>query len=226
MRILILLPLLLSFTFAEAQDSQPTRTETKSKVVIKKEATHPCYFFHSVIATLSVGFVDYYRSNYTLPPGFGKNNFSGFLPAYGKVEYAVGKHIGLAATADYDAFYCNYYQLFYGNGNTFKRFRTDKMAITGGGLSAFYHFKTLKKLDVFAGVGLSLTRIYHTSLPQGDSTVFTKEHTVSPAIRAGARYYIADRGSIYADFGYDKQSIFSIGFSARFFRKQAVQAKS
>ena len=215
----VLLLFISTFFLAKGQD-KPAGAQSISKTVIVADTPHAAFVRHSVIATLAVGIIDDYRRNYTLPVGFEKNNFSGFAPLYGKLEYAVSSRVSVAATASYDAFYFNGYQLYYGNGVTFRRYRTDKMTIARYGVSAFYHFMPVKKLDAFVGVGLSLDKIHHTALPQGDSTAITTGHTVSPCLRAGARYYFADRAGIYADFGYDRQSTFCLGISTRFFSRK------
>ena len=218
MRITILLPLILACSFAHAQGPMPGSIKDRVTLV-KTDTQHAAFVRHSVIATIAVGFADYYRSSYAFPKGFDKNNFTGFAPVYGKVEYGISKHVGLAAILSYDVVYANYYQLFYANGNTYTRYKTDKVTIAGGGVAAYYHFMPVKKLDAFVGVGLSLVNVHHTMLAQGDSTVLYTDRNVAPMLKAGARYYFVDKGSVFADLGFDKQSVFSIGFSARLFRK-------
>lgn len=165
-----------------------------------------------------------YRSNYTYPTGFRQGTISGFMPVYGRVEYAVSRKVSIGAMLVYDVFYNNYYQLYYGNGNTFSRNRKDKVRLFNYGLAGWYHFGSIipvKNLDVYAGLGLTLNKITHSSLPQGDSTVATKENTASPYLKAGARYFISRSASVFADAGYDNHTIVNIGFSCRFTKSPA-----
>lgn len=181
---------------------------------------HNAYERYTTIATLSVGFIDGYRNNYTLPAGFYKGNSSGAAPFYGKLEYGVYEHISIGLLLGYDAFLYNFKQEYTGNNGSFIRHRTNSVRIFSGGVAAFYHlgrFIHSSRLDPFIGIGLSLNNIRYSAYPQGDSTIIKKEHVVSPYLKVGARYYISDQFSLFGDLGYDKQSIFSLGFSCRFF---------
>ncbi len=219
MKLISYLPLLLICFYAQAQTGTPAVPAAIKPVA---GASIAGYVKGSTVATLSVGFIDEYRGNYTVPAGFSLNNKSGFAPVYGKLEYGVSNKVSLGATFCYDVFYANFYHLYQANGNEYKRYATDKFRSFSGGLAAYYHFKSLipiKKLDVFAGVGFSLNNIQHSAMPQGDSTAGTTEHTVSPILKAGARYYLSNYGSLFADLGYDRATIFSLGFSCRFLKK-------
>jgi len=190
---------------------------------LSKKHWKPVYKKHSTTATLSVGFVDDYRQNYTLPVGFQKSNTSGFAPIYGKLEYGFFDHISVAVTASYDAFVYNFKQDYTGNNGPFVRYRSNNTRIISGGLTAFYHLdKTfhVNNLDPFVGIGLALNNIRYRALPQGDSTLTKFDHTVTPYLKAGARYFINDNFNLFGDIGYDKQSIFSIGASCRFGHKK------
>lgn len=181
---------------------------------------HHIYERYSVIPTVSIGFIDGYRNNYTLPSGFLKNNTSGFAPILVKLEYAVWRDVSLAATFSYDAIFYNFSQQYEGNNGPFVRYRTDNFRSLSGGISAFYHlrkFIPVHRLDPFVGVGLSLNNNRHSAYPQGDSTAIKLSHTLTPYFKVGARYYISDRFSLFGDLGYDKPCIFSLGFSCRFF---------
>lgn len=185
---------------------------------------HSAYVRHSTIATLSMGFLDFHRSYYRFPKNFEKGNTSGYGLIYGKLEYGVSDRISMAATFGYDAFYYNFSQLYPGYyGSPAKHYKTDHLRILSCGLSAFYHLGNviaIPHLDPFLGIGASINNIRHSALPQGDSTTVNIEHTVTPYIKLGARYYITDKFSLFADAGYDKQSIFSIGASCRFFGRK------
>ena len=199
----------------------------KDTTVAADYGTHTPYERHSIIATASLGFIDDYRQSYTLPSGFEKGKISGFIPFYAKLEYGLCKHISIAATFGYDAFVNNYKQDYTGNNGPFTRNLKDNTRIFSGGITGFYHLDQqihIKHLDPFIGVGLSLSNIRYSSYPQGDSTVTKFDHKVTPYLKVGARYYISSRFSIYADAGYDKQSIVSVGASCRFFsRKKTAQ---
>jgi hypothetical protein len=178
----------------------------------------PTYKRHTILATVSLGFVDPYRQ-YTVPAGFEKNNSSGYALVYGKLEYGFTSHISLAATFVYDALYLNNSQLYTGFSGPIKRPQRDALRIVGGGVTAFYHLSSVihvKHLDPFVGVGISLNNIRHSNYPQGDSTLIKLDHVVTPYLKAGARYYLSSRCSLFGDVGYDNQSIFSLGFSCRF----------
>lgn len=177
---------------------------------------------HSVIATLSIGFIDGHRRDFKVPVGFERNNTSGFAPVSGKLEYGISNSMSLGLMLGYDLYYGNYYQLYTANGRDYKRYKTDKTDIYSAGLAAYYHFGKIipiKRLDVFVGVGFMLNTERHSARPQGDSTVQVTERNVSPMLKAGVRYYIANRSSLFADIGYDKSSLFSLGYSCRFMKK-------
>lgn len=222
MKTLLLLPLLLSGLFARGQD-------VIAQMANENKAVEPftgAYQVHSTVATLAIGFADYYRANYRVPTGFQQNNTSGFIPVYGRLEYGLTPTVSIGAVFSYDAFYSNYYQLFEANNNIYKRNGTDRVRVFSGGLSGYYHFGELikvKRLDAYAGIGFSLNNISHSALPQGDSMVAVVQHTVSPSIKVGARYYLTNRGSIFADAGYDRQSVVSVGFSCRFLSRKAAK---
>lgn len=186
---------------------------------------HAPYERHSVIISASLGFIDNYRQAYTLPTGFQKGNTSGFVPFNVKLEYGLGRHISIAATMGYDAFLYNYKQDYTGNNGPFTRSMKDNTRILSGGVTGFYHLDKqihIKHLDPFVGFGLSLSNIRYGSYPQGDSTVTKINHEITPYLKAGARYYITSAFSIFADAGYEKQSMINIGGSCRFFSRKKM----
>lgn len=179
---------------------------------------------HSVLLTGGVGMGNSYRSSYSVPTGFQKNNTTGFLPVYLRAEYISGKHMGVSATMIYNNFYGNFYQQFVSNGKTYSRSKTDQVEIYAGGLALNYHFGSIipvKKLDVFITGGFLANTIHHSALAKGDSVTSLTDRTVTPVLRAGARYYIANASSIFLDAGYDKHSVVSIGYSCCFVMKHA-----
>jgi hypothetical protein len=186
-------------------------------------AKYTTYERHSVIASVSLGFADFYRQYYSLAPGFEKSNTSGFAPVYFKIEYALSNTFSLAASFGYDAFLSNFKQDYVGNNGPFTRYIANNTRILSGGLVAYYHLGKVikvKHLDPFVGVGLSLNNIRYGAYPQGDSTLTKFDHTVTPYLKAGARYYISSIYSIFGDVGYDQHSIVSLGFSCRFLSKK------
>ena len=185
----------------------------------KRKPVHATYVRHSLIPSVSLGFVDAYRNNYSLPAGFHKGNTSGFVPVYLKLEYGVGKHVGLAATLSYDAFNYNFGQQFDGNNGIFIRNKTNSFRMFSTGLTAFYHVGDIirvNRLDPFVGLGFTINNIRYSAYPQGDSTAVRADHNTTAYLKAGARYYISDKFSLYGDLGYDTHTIFSLGFSCRF----------
>jgi len=194
----------------------------------KKMFPHSVYERHSVQATISLGFIDANRSDYKLPVGFQKTNTSGYANVAAKLDYGLGKQISLAANLGYDAFVYNFSQSYQGNNGIIRRYKTNAFRAFALGLVANYHLGKLisiKHLDPFVGAGISLNNTRYNAYAQGDSTLIKIDHTVSPYLKAGAHYYISDKFSIYGDLGYEKQSIFSIGFSCRFFAKSKTSKK-
>ncbi len=185
----------------------------------KRLPPQACYERGSFVPSVSFGIVDAYRNNYSLPEGFTKNNTSGFVPLYVKVEYVLTRNVGIAATLCYDAFNYNFSQQYVGNNGPFLRYKTDAFRALSGGLAAFYHLGTVirvKRLDPFVGVGLSVNNIRYNAWPQGDSLSVRTDHTTDLYLKAGVRYYISRKFSLYGDAGYDNHTILSLGFSCRF----------
>ena len=202
----------LAVLLSVASWAQETQTQTKAPV-------HATYVRHSLMPSVSLGFIDAYRNNYSLPSGFKKGNTSGFVPVYLKLEYGLTNHISLAATVGYDAFNYNFTQHVESSNGNFVRSKTDAFRMFSSGLTAFYHLGDIikvKRLDPFVGLGFAVNNIRYSAYPQGDSTIIRTDHNTTVYLKAGARYYISDRCSIYGDLGYDKHTIFSLGFSCRF----------
>jgi len=187
--------------------------------------SHLSYVRKSVTVTGAVGFVDDNRQSYSLPSGFSKGVVSGFAPLFARVEYGLTDNISIGASLCYDAFEYNNLQNYSGNNGPFTRYKTNNTRIASGGLTAFYHLGELlncRRLDPFAGVGLELNNLRYKAYPQGDSTAIRTDHTVTLYLKAGARYYISDQFSLYADAGYDKQAVVTVGASCRFFTKRRL----
>lgn len=190
--------------------------------------THPVYVRHSVQATLSLGFIDAYRQDFSVPAGFEKGNTSGYSNVAAKLDYGISRHISLAANFGYDAFVYNFNELYQGYNGLIRRYKINNFRVFNAGLVGYYHLGDLinvRHLDPFVGVGISLNNLRYNEYPQGDSTVIKSDHTVTPYLKAGAHYYISDKFSLCGDVGYEKQSIFSLGFSCRFFSKETMIKK-
>lgn len=203
--------LILIVTGARAQDTTAHK------------ARYAPYERYSVVVGASIGFIDQYRHNYPLAAGFEKSNTSGFAPVNFKIDYGLSKCVSLAAAFYYDAFLYNVKQVYAGNNGPFTRYIANNTRIISGGLIASYHLGKVihvRSLDPFVGVGFAINNVRYGAYPQGDSTLTRIEHTVTPSVKVGASYYITPIFSIYGDAGYDQHTIFDIGFSCRFFRKE------
>ena len=178
---------------------------------------HVAYEPNVVTATLAAGFIDDYRKNYTLPPPFVKNNTTGFAALTALLEYSISRHISVAGSFGYDAFTYNFQQA-YGQS---VRYRTNNTRIMSGGIIGYYHFRHLlpaNYFDPFIGLGVSINNIRYSAYPQGDSLVTRTDHSVTPYVKAGTRYYVSDKFSLFGDIGYNRHSVFSLGFSLRLYR--------
>ena len=212
---------LIAAVFSICSVSAFAQADTANRVQLPKVWHNP-YEPKSIITTISFGFADPNRSSFSVPAGYEKGMTTGFTPIYLKLEYGLGKNISLAASLSYSALRYNYYQLVNGWAGQVKRNKENRFSVLSEGIIAYYHLGNIihvKHLDPFVGVGMSLNNIRHTAFPQGDSTIEKTDFTVSPYIKAGARYFLSDKCSIFGDVGYDNQSVFSLGFTCRFFRK-------
>jgi hypothetical protein len=186
----------------------------------KPQRVNETYRRHTTIATLSMGFIDPNRQNFSVPAGFQKGASSGYSQIYGQLEYALSNSLGIAAAFGYDAFQNNYSKLYKGYNGAIQRYQTDHTRIASWGINVCYHLGKViqvKNLDPFIGAGISLDNIRHSAAPRGDSIQVTMEHKVSPYLKAGVRYYLNKRFSLYGDVGYAHQSMIDAGVSFRFF---------
>jgi hypothetical protein len=201
---------LLVYGGAMAQDSASAATTM----------THGAFSKDSYTASIGFGFVNGYRAAYDVPSGFEKGTPSGFAPFYFRGEYAVSNSVSIGVGGAYNVTHFNSFQLYEGYNGVIRRSRTNKWRLFNVGVMGYYHMGHLLKvnrLDPYVGVGLSLNNITQSAFPVGDTTIEQKEHKVSPYLKAGARYYISNQFSVYAEAGYDQLSAFSVGFSCRFF---------
>jgi len=207
---------ILCCTAVFGQETPPLKTKVPAKV---DTGSLPEFRKKAIIVTFSLGFADRQRQMYEVPVGFEKNSIGGFAPVYGRLEYGVSSHVSLGVAFVYGAFQANYSKLYEANGQTYRRNQADMVKIFSGNIFAAYHLGHLihvKHLDPFIAVGLGNNTISHDNKPQGDSTLSVKEYSFSPFVRAGARYYLSKRGSLFGDIGYDNKALVTIGFSCRF----------
>ena len=174
---------------------------------------------------MAFGFIDNNRQNYSVPAGFSKGLVTGFIPFFARIEYGLTRTVSIGATMGYDVFVYNNKHEFTGNNGPFNRYVTNNTRILSGGLTAFYHLGGLihsSNFDPFIGAGVALNNIRYSAYPQGDSTAVRIDHTLTPYLKAGARYYISDRFSVYGDVGLDQQAIISVGACCRFYSKRSL----
>jgi len=186
---------------------------------------HLTYEPHTVMATASFGFINAYRTDYTLPASFQKVRTTGFAPIAARLEYTLNKHWSIAALLAYNQLQYHINQLHPANPEPISRPRINTFRLISAGVAGYYHFSHLwprSRFAPFIGAGLSLNNIQYSHLPQGDSLVAIKEHTATPTVKIGTRWYLSDHVSLYADAGYERQALFSLGASCRFFKKTAT----
>jgi hypothetical protein len=205
-----------SFTFAQSgQSAMGNKADTTQRPV---EKFRP-YERHTFMLSLSAGIGDWYKQTYSLSNGYTDGKGTGFIPVYLQIERTISNHISIAVNLMTDKFYYNYAQEGSGNGVSFLRYGRDNVHAIAGGLTGYYHFTqaNVRNLDLFLGVGATVNNITHSAYPQSDSTISKTEHTVSPHLKVGARYYTNKYVSFYGDAGYDQISLVSLGISCRFY---------
>ncbi len=198
-----------------------TAAHSRDTVLVNNTAiAHAAFERNTYTATASVGFINGYISEYTVPKNFEKGSSTGLLPIFIKAEYAVSNRVSIAFAMGFNTIIYNSYQLYTGYYGPIKRSRPDKFSLFSGGLIGYYHFGhvlKVKRLDPFIGAGINLNNIKYSAFPQGDTTIEKTTHNGTPYLKAGARYFISDKVSVFADAGYDKLAMVTIGMSCRFF---------
>lgn len=219
--------LCLASCYTAKAQTQPLPASKAKKKIVDSTAMHkgPILQARQLTFSVSTGFGDPYRTDYSVPAMYQKSDVSGFAPIYGRAEYAVSKYFGLGATFSYDAFYAAYYQIIEKNGSVavYKRNHTDKVTVFGAGLNLYYHLGNViksKKLDPYISAGFALNKITHDAAPATDTIQASTLRTVSPSLRVGVRYYFTPIASFMVDAGYDKQSYCTVGFACRFPKKK------
>lgn len=215
MRVLLVSALIaISSIAAHAQDSTAMQVPS---------SYHNTFTRKTTMLTVSFGLADWNKQNYKLPDSTRFGSGSSSLPIYFRLERAIGNNISIAASLGYDVFYYNYSREGYTNGALFYRANTDKVRIISPGLQAFYHFNKLipvRHLDVSVGVGFAANYVKHTDYPASDTLSNVIKPDVTLLARLSARYYVNRYAAVFADIGYDKMSLFSLGASFRFFDRK------
>ena len=177
------------------------------------------YKKYTVIATASLGFMDYNRTGYSVPSGYEKGDISGFAPFFARLEYGLSDHISIAASMCYDVYTANIRKDYTGNSGPFTLYITNQARVYSGGIIGFYHlgdYIRVPRLDPFIGLGLELNNIRYNNAPQGDTTAIVFSHPLTAYYKVGARYYLSDQFSLYGDLGFEKEAMLTIGVSCRF----------
>ncbi len=133
---------------------------------------------------------------------------TGFGPIMGKFEYAIRDEIGIGGVLD-----AAYRQWKYTAGGHQYR---DKAFGVGVSLLGYYHFNKLipvRKLDVYAGVGVNISHVAYTDDYTGNTNGTID---VLPALVAGARYYFKPDFGPYFEVGRTNYSWVNLGLSFAF----------
>lgn len=174
------------------------------------------------MATLTGGFINDYRNDYSAPANFEKGTTTGMLPIQGRIEYNLGGRVSFGANAGYSTLRFNGYRIYEGFAGPIKREESEDWRIFRVGIGAYYHlgylFRT-NRFDPFIGAGINLNNIKTETHPYGDVATDATSHTITGSIKAGVRYYVSNSVSLYADAGYDRLSAITVGASCRFAKK-------
>lgn len=166
--------------------------------------------FNKNVQLLSLGFgfpntlyngYDYYR----LATG---TNRSGFGPIMVKYERAIRDEVGIGAIAEFATRRWRY-------DVGFNRY-TDKAVGFGISLLGYYHFNKfipIRKLDVYAGLGININHVAYKNDYTNETDGFVD---VWPAGVAGARYLFTPKFNAYAELGRTNYSWVNLGIGFRF----------
>jgi outer membrane protein W len=202
--------LLLIASMTMAQDSMSHREFNYETAAFKRNI---------YIVSASIGVVNSYRTNYSVPANFEKGTTTGFASFCARGEYAVSNRVSMAFLASFNTIYFNSFKLYTGYNGPIRRMATNKLRIISAGIGAYYHFGYMfhnDRFDPYVGGGLALNNMLHSAIPEGDSTIEQKSHTATPFLKLGARYYFSNKVNVFAEAGYDKLSAVNVGFSCRF----------
>lgn len=164
---------------------------------------------HTGLLTLGLGFPN--RSGTGLDYWGGDEKRAGIGPGYIKYEHGIMDELGLGG---YVAAAASRYK--YGPDRRY----TDHTFSVSLGLMAYYHFNKLipiKKLDVYAGVGVGFRQLTYTYDDYfGNQDDNRTSFDVMPLVKVGARYYFTRTFGVYAEGGYDNMSDVNLGITFRF----------
>lgn len=130
------------------------------------------------------------------PYGYGGYR-STLPPIYVKYEMGIMDEVGIGLVG--------------GIGMGKNRFTDDGYFATTIGALGYYHFNKfipLKKLDVYAGLGIGVDINNRASNGSDVSALFL--------YKAGARYYFSNSFGVYVETGYDLLSVANAGITLRF----------
>ncbi len=157
----------------------------------------------SGLFSLGLGIPSRYTSYYN-----GLRNNISFPPLYVKYEHGVMDEVGIGG---YVAAAGSRYRYRIGNGSYVDTRLHVSLAAMG-----YYHFNKLipvRKLDVYAGVGLGLRQTFYR-----DDFDNERSSDVDPLLvgKVGARYYFSRGFGVYGEAGYDGISDLNFGITFRF----------
>jgi hypothetical protein len=147
-------------------------------------------------------------------PGYGGafNGVSKFSlgPVYAKYEHGfLRDEVGLGGQIAFSTGWIKY-----DNGGSHY---TDNVTAFHLALLGYYHFNKLipvKKLDVYAGAGISIRSVaYHYDQDYAFSDNNYSDTNPYFVIKVGARYYISPNFAFFAEGGYDQMSSINLGIT-------------
>lgn len=159
------------------------------------------YSSNRSILNIGFGFPNTLHENYNYYSG-GR---SGFGPVLLKYELAVREEIGVGVVLD--AAYSQF--RYYKNSYSY----SDKALGTGVSFLGYYHFNKfipLRRLDVYAGLGVNISHVRVTNDYTNSKDGFVD---VLPAVVLGARYYFRPDLAPYLELGRTNYSYANIGIS-------------
>lgn len=164
----------------------------------------------SGLLSFGIGFPNRSGAGYDYWGGDSKR--MGIGPGYIKYEHGIMDEIGIGG---YVAAAASRYK--HGPDRRY----TDRTIAVSVGAMGYYHFNKLipvRKLDVYAGVGLGFRQLSYSydddynGFDEDDRSDFD----VMPLFKVGARYYFTKVFGLYGEAGYDNMSDVNLGITLRF----------
>lgn len=164
----------------------------------------------SGLLSFGIGFPNRSGAGYDYWGGDSKR--MGIGPGYIKYEHGIMDEIGIGG---YVAAAASRYK--HGPDRRY----TDRTIAVSVGAMGYYHFNKLipiRKLDVYAGVGLGVRQLSYSydddynGFDEDDRSDFD----VMPLFKVGARYYFTKVFGLYGEAGYDNMSDVNLGITLRF----------